>query len=297
MPSTLELLLISFTMLPFCIGTYSIDIVVNMVKKRITKLDKNFMACFVGETGGGKSSGALVFACGVDSTFADTLRVVFTPAEFLRTIIHMKKGQAIVFDEAGVGISSREWQKIQVKIVGFVAQLFRHKNLCVIFTVPSLGFVEKQTRSLSHAIVHFKYIDSDKDLAIAEWLVVRHDPVSGYTNYNPLKLDAGGGRGKMIVDPIYFPKPDEDVWKRYTKMKEAYAAKFYAESLEEAEGNQNKMDGKTLKKMNNQISAGFRCMEYILRDGTWDDVEKITSFSKQSMMAWLRKWESRDDER
>lgn len=268
--------------------TFSIDIVVGMVRKRINQRDKNFMACFVGDTGSGKSSGALAFAERVDPTFAEACRVVFTPADFLRTIIEMKKGQAVIFDEAGVGISSREWQKIQVKLVGFVAQLFRHKNLCVIFTVPSMGFVEKQTRSLSHAVIHFKFIDEVKKLAIAKWNVVVHNPITGWTDYDTLKVN--NGNGDIIVDPIYFPQPSDKLWKKYLGMKERYASNFYEEALKEAEGDQ-KLDGKQLRKMNNQIKAGFACINYLLRDHTWKDVAKITGNSVKTMQNWINDYE------
>ena len=271
---------------------YSIDIVVGMVRKRINQRDKNFMACFVGDTGSGKSSGALAFAERVDPTFTDACRVVFTPADFLRTIIEMSKGQAVIFDEAGVGISSREWQKIQVKLVGFVAQLFRHKNLCVIFTVPSMGFVEKQTRSLSHAVIHFKLIDVVQKLAIAKWNVVKHNPITGWTEYDTLKVS--GGNGDVIVDPVYFPQPSEKLWTKYLRMKESYANNFYAEALAEATG-EEKLDSRSVRKMKNQIKAGFNCINYLLRTHNRKEVANIAGASVNTIHNWMKEYEDMED--
>jgi hypothetical protein len=49
----------------------------------------------------------------------------------MEKIQEMKKGQAIMFDEAGIGMSAREWQRVQNRLIGYTAQLFRHKNLVV----------------------------------------------------------------------------------------------------------------------------------------------------------------------
>ena len=126
-------------------------IFVDLFRRRIRN-NKNCLVIFTGDTGSGKSYGALRFAEKLDPEFNEK-RIVFTPDKFLEIIRHDKElhsGNVIIFDEAGVGMASREWYSIQNKILSYVLQTFRFKNLIVIFTVPDFTYIDSQARKLFH---------------------------------------------------------------------------------------------------------------------------------------------------
>lgn len=80
----------------------------------------------------------------------------FDPYQFLKVTRRAKKGDFIIFDDAGVGLDSREWAKKSNIIITKLMQTMRTKNLNVVFTVPDFGFVDIRARKLFDYFVHMK---------------------------------------------------------------------------------------------------------------------------------------------
>jgi len=293
--------------------TSSLDAVVGLIKYRLTSLDKNFMAVVVGETGSGKSAAALELAHSIDPSFIDNPRIVFTPVEFMRTvkelkderergikrrrrsrkenkrystknIVRMKPTICIIFDEAGVGIPAREWQRIQNKLIGYVAQLFRHLNLCILFTVPSMSFIDTQIRKLMHAIIETKTIDRKHMIGVTKYWMIKHNAVFDQTRLEPLVMS--NDRGHHTIDPLYVPFPPNKLWKRYIGMKEAYASKFYDNVYKELKGESRGMDGNRTRKLTNQSKCCLKLLPLMKENKTWDEMETLTGFSKRVLRDW-----------
>lgn len=258
--------------------TNSIEAAVGLIRHRITKQDKNYMCVVVGETGSGKSAVAVEIARRVDPSFEGNPRIVFTPKDFMEWIPNMKKGQAIVFDEAGVGIPAREWQRVQNKLIGYVAQLFRHLNLCVIFTVPSMSFIDKQVKNLMHAVIETKTIDYENRLGVTKYWKIRHNAVFDKTRLEPLVIFSGSGH--YTVDPVYVPMPPQIVWNKYVTMKESYANQFYKDTIIELNGEGVIIDGTKIRKLTNQSDAGISLMGSMLRDGVMTQKEMSERMGK-----------------
>ena len=76
----------------------------------------------MGPTGSGKSYGAIRLAERIDPNFSVN-RIVFTVKDFIHLMNQgLPKGSVIVFDDAGLGINSREWQSLPSKIFGMLTQ-------------------------------------------------------------------------------------------------------------------------------------------------------------------------------
>ena len=268
----------------------SCDIIARMARKRINEEDRNYMVVMVGPTGSGKSAQAVELARRIDSSFEKNPRVVFTPRQFMETIRTMKPGQAIIFDEAGVGISSKEWMKVQVKLIGFVAQLFRHLNLCVIFTVPSINFIEKQVKILMHGIIETKTIDRKHRVGVSKYFVIKHNPVYDFTNLEPFILHQGDGQ-HIKVDPLYIPHPPEEVWAKYLAMKEAYANSFYDGVIKEMTGEKKDIDGNRIRKLVNQSKCALKLLPIVRDHYQWKELEEITGVSQRQMRDWMKETE------
>ena len=90
----------------------------------------------------GKSTFAMQLARRIDPAF-NLDRVCFSPDEFRKAVIEAEKGQAVVFDEAYRGLSSRgaltEVNKLLVSMMVEMGQ----KNLCVIIVLPTFFLLER----------------------------------------------------------------------------------------------------------------------------------------------------------
>jgi hypothetical protein len=78
----------------------------------------------------------------IDPTF-DLSRVVFTPEEFREAIYKAKKGQAIMFDEAFTGFSSRASLSGVNRVLISLMMQIRQKNLFVVIVLPTVFLLDK----------------------------------------------------------------------------------------------------------------------------------------------------------
>ena len=108
----------------------------------LEKKDKDYFVAIDGMEGSGKSTLAFQVAKHVDPSF-NLDRVVFNAEDFRQAIYKAKKGQAIVFDEAFTGLSSRSaLSGINRALVGLMMQM-RQKNLFVIIVLPTFFLLDK----------------------------------------------------------------------------------------------------------------------------------------------------------
>lgn len=129
----------------------------NLDTKIIPSLHKKDKDCFIaidGKEGSGKSTLGLQIAKYVDPSF-NLSRVVFSADEFRDAIFKAHKGQAIVYDEAFTGFSSRtSLSKVNNVLVSLTMQM-RQKNLFVIIVLPTYFLLDKyialfRTKALIH---------------------------------------------------------------------------------------------------------------------------------------------------
>lgn len=126
----------------------------NKIKPDLKKNDKDCFIAVDGSEGAGKSTLALQIGKYVDPTL-NLDRVCFDSEDFRKKVLHAKKGQAVVFDEAFVGLSSRaSLSKVNTALVSMMMQA-RQKNLFVIIVLPTFFLLDKyvaiwRTRSLIH---------------------------------------------------------------------------------------------------------------------------------------------------
>ncbi len=229
-------------------GSYMYDAFVKRIRARWKFQNKNWLTVVCGETGSGKSYSALAIAHEV----GESVYIVFSPVEFLKLLTSNKleKGDAIVFDEAGVGMSARDWYSVQNKILGSVLQTFRHLNLVVIFTVPNLSFIDVQARKLFHN--YFETANLDYKLGKA-WLQVYDIQVNSRFDkiyYKSPKFIGPDGvvytMSHLVVDKI----PDS-IAGPYEEKKEAFTKKLNMDSLKELTepkgGQQHQVDEKSIQ--------------------------------------------------
>lgn len=108
----------------------------------VVEKDKDRFFVVDGGEGVGKSVFTLQLAARVDPSFC-LERVTFKPHTFREAILGASKGQAVVFDEAFTGLSSRaSLSRINHLLVSLMMEM-RQKNLFVFIVLPTIFLLDK----------------------------------------------------------------------------------------------------------------------------------------------------------
>jgi len=113
----------------------------------------------------------------IDPTF-NIDRVVFSADEFMRLLNSgtLRKGNAILWDEVGVALPSREFMSIINRTINYLLQTFRRENLCLFFTVPDPSFIDIQTRKLLHSYIETVSINYQKSYVVCKFFNIDYSP-------------------------------------------------------------------------------------------------------------------------
>lgn len=216
------------------------SVIIQRIARKVKYQNQSETMVFVGPTGGGKSWSALSVGEQLAKNLKTNLYYVFSSDQFLKIIKDKPKpGTIIVFDEAGAGISSREfWKDEQIKLMK-VFQTMRYMNLIVILTVPNLEFIDKIARSLIHTIVNCISIDRKTSHVVTKIYSRQVNAVKGSKPYDKTPRDNSGTK----IDPFYIPKPSPKLVTEYESAKDVYLQNMY----------KSKDDSKKeIKKLSNQ---------------------------------------------
>lgn len=200
------------------------------IKTRLYQQNKNWLACICGEPGSGKSYAALRLA---ELISGERLHIVLTAVEFLEVVNSpkLRRGDTIIFDEAGVGASSREWQSVQNKMLGAVAQTVRHRNTAIILTVPHIGFVDIQMRKLMHAFMQTRYIDFKTGLSYLQTFDIETNPRLDKMYYKYPKFTTADNK-VITMTHLALDKPSNDLTMRYEELKTAFTKRLNQQALD-----------------------------------------------------------------
>jgi len=191
------------------------------IRDRLLNRNKNWLAIICGSTGSGKSWSALRLAELIDPRFS-IQQVCFTPQEFMKLLNSgiVKKGSCVVFDEAGVGMPSREWYSLSNRLLSYILQTFRHKNLAVIFTSPSFEFIDSQARKLFHHYFETIRIDRVGEYVILKPLAIQHNPRLAKTYYKYPEYS------NCRLTRLKVNKPSEELIRAYENKKNLFSKKL-----------------------------------------------------------------------
>jgi hypothetical protein len=132
------------------------------------KKNSNNLVSFIGKVGSGKTWSAISCAeimskmsgvpFGVDN-------IVFSLKELMQLINsgELKRGSCIIFDEAQISISSKDFQSSANKVFNMLVSTFRHRNFSLFFCCPFEGLLDKSTRRLFIARIEMLSINPTKE--------------------------------------------------------------------------------------------------------------------------------------
>jgi len=252
------------------------------------------MIAITGETGSGKSYSALTIAELIDPEF-NIDKVVFEPKDFLKLLDTAKRGDVIVFDEAGVGIPAREWQTIQNKLFGYVLQVIRYKNIGIIFTVPHLNFIDSQARRLIHyaLTVVGRYENYNKCVVYQN----KTHPIYSQEVWEKWLFFDLTKEKYYDLNPIYVGLPSKDLAKAYEEISRKRKEEIYKSALEHIQALEEGVktegyDGRTIRKMKN-ISLAFYNLYKLIKDELgWSDRQialkiGVNNVTLRNWIAWI----------
>jgi ABC-type dipeptide/oligopeptide/nickel transport system ATPase component len=201
------------------------SIFIDYLKKRLSQVQKkNCLILIIGETGSGKSYAGLKLCEQFDKGFSVN-KVAFKSREFMDIIDNKElsyKKAAILFDEIGIAMSSRQWQNLTHQMVNAVLETFRFRNLLVVFTVPDISFVDVQTRKMFHFRFDMKGIDFKRKVSKVKPLYIQYNASVGKSYHKYLRIiNKDGQRQKLKT--ISFPLPSKQLRDAYERKKKKFS--------------------------------------------------------------------------
>jgi len=204
------------------------------INDRLLKRNQNALMLMVGETGSGKSVNLASILNDIDPSFSlENLenRIAKSPLEFMELTDKMKKGELLMWDEAGIGLSSSEWWEQANILINYLLQTFRHENIGAAFTAPMMKDVDSKTRSRFHYILEVKKIDYKTNIAEVKIHRRKHNQLSGKTFYPRLRKTYGNVT--FILQYIEVPLMPEDVLERYESIAKPWKRNLKADIKEQ----------------------------------------------------------------
>ena len=201
--------------------------VIEEIQSRLHKQNKNYLACFVGATGSGKSYSALKVASLIQPDFDVETQCVFNPKDFMNLLNSgkLKRGDVIIYDESGVGMASRNFMSMSNKLFSFVLQTFRHQNICVIFTLPTLSMLDLQARNLLHAIWECKGVNRKEAYCMVKLKNLQTNALTGKV-YKKLPRIINEDGTVTVVSYLKIHKPGRTVLAHYEEKKQEFTHKL-----------------------------------------------------------------------
>jgi ABC-type glutathione transport system ATPase component len=199
------------------------SLIIQDIRNRLIHYNKNWLAAFIGETGSGKSYGAMHVAEMIDPDFPkDASRVYFSIESMIDDIENesITQGDCVILDETGVSFSNKKWFSQENRNFGWLLQAVRCKNFAIIFCLPSLSFMDKTGRLLMHTIVQTRHVDRMKKVVVAVWKNTRWNDINNTMYYQFPRIKVNGKTVRVNVMHIH--KPSEELIKNYEVKKKAF---------------------------------------------------------------------------
>lgn len=170
--------------------------------------------------------------------------IVWDIEPFVQLYNDAKDGDAVRFDEAGVGISNRDWYEKKNKQLLTVLQTMGFKHLFFGVTSPSFSYIDSAARKLFH--IHIEVIARKKDFVVVKWREVSYNSQTGKAYYKrPVVYNERGLPYLLNTLKIYMPPKEvidgynkaSEIWKKATgeeisrMMKEDYKKEVNEEEV------------------------------------------------------------------
>lgn len=208
------------------------EVFMRWLHSRLIVHNKNVLGANLGPTGSGKSYRDLrMFELWYERQFkekAPVENICFGVASVMNLISSgkLRRGEIIVFEEAGVNLGSRDFQNKISKMMNYVLQSFRSMNVGIFFNLPYLSMLDSQARHLLHYSFESVGIDYEKGLNYCKPFFHQVNQGTGKIYKKYLRLNAVGGYTKM--KKLAFARPSQYLVDAYEAKKQKYLMELTA---------------------------------------------------------------------
>lgn len=247
-----------------------------------------FLMMICGNPGTGKSFDAISIGETIDPNFdisAKKTNLAFTPYAFLTMLedeVNYPPGSVIIFDEAGIGMSSRNWYDAVQKMINYALQVVRKRGLIIIFTTPDATFVDSQPRKLFKFFFETKSIDFKRQVSIVSPKKLFTDRKSGKIYYFfPVIQDIE--EGNVQIRELLIAKPTKEICKKYEELKIKYNQMIFKEAKESAQSISGELEiGSKFKELNEVEEKVYML---IIKGYTPKKIAEVTQVDPQRISA------------
>ncbi len=244
-----------------------------IIENRMIRKNKNFLNATLGATGSGKSYFDLAvcnswYQYHFKKPFSVEQNCCFSINELMKRLAEkdkdkkLKRGELLIFEEAGVNMGSLDFQTKISKIFSYVLQSFRSLNIGILFNLPTESMLNKNARLLLHTTFIMKSIDFENKKSSAK-VFFRQTNVSTGKCYNKYLRARIKNRVKMVKS-FEYKVPPKDIVEQYESKK----SKFVSRLTEEFSRQLDEIDKKELRKMGRKdLTQNQRMIFNMIVDG------------------------------
>ena len=202
----------------------------DLIKKRINHLDFDSFVVICGNERLGKSTLAAQLGMYITDGKLSVDNICMTTEEFLKQLKETKKGDTIIFDEAGTALYSREAMTTMNRMLTKAFMVSGLKNICIILCIPDFFSLDSYVRM--HRINLLLY-------------VVKRGRYLSYSKKRAKGISLKGSKMKNVrvvksLDYGWFPKQfPKELEEAYRKKERAYKFSFIGSIKDNLEGNYN----------------------------------------------------------
>jgi len=212
------------------------------IRASVISANFSFLALVVGRHRAGKSLFSVLMATLLDPTFYNQMggRVVYEAQDFIEACNRLReqniRGGAIVWDEAGVGLPSREWYEIANKSINYALQIIGYLNPILVFVTQDASFLDVQPRKL--LTMFFEVFRISSDFSVVKPYFVKTEKKTGkiYFQYPSVEIDGVDYTLKRLV----VPKPPQELVERYELISRPWKDKIMQQMEEKVKAAQIK---------------------------------------------------------
>lgn len=216
------------------------EIFLKYLHSRLIRNNKNVMGAELGPTGSGKSYRDLRKAeLWYDYHFKEPFPVInicFGVGAAMKLLASgkLRKGEIIIFEEAGVNLGSLDFQQRVAKMMTYVLQSFRSMNIGIFFNLPFLSTLNKTARMLLHYSFESAGIDykTKMNKCKPKFHQVNQDTGKVYKKYPIVKVNGSTKKVKRFS----FSIPSDYLTDAYEKKKTQYLSNLTKEYDRELNG-------------------------------------------------------------
>jgi len=202
------------------------DFFCRWLRSRLITQNKNVLGCELGSTGSGKSyrdlrKAELWYKFYFNKPFP-TENICFGVLSAMEKISSgkLRRGEVIIFEEAGANLGSLDFQNRISKMFSYVLQSFRSMNIAIFFNLPYFSMLNKQARMLMHYTFESNGIDSKTGINYCRPFFHQVNQKTGkiYTKFPKMRFK---GKKKQIKR-FGFAMPSQYLIDAYEKKKADY---------------------------------------------------------------------------